>query len=382
MRERDAALRDDASTLSSTSSTPSRSTVAPSPTPPLHPFFTAFDELPPELREHKDRIAICGVLKAEPDPSMEAWQGCTLYTPENHDEWLEWQSPSKVHRDAKAAGDEFSKKCVILSAPGLGATGDAAADAWDEHRGTLLILLRAALVVGFSWKDLLWRWSRTLYHQTGYARLENYVSIALSDKVLIKYPLLHVSVLIFTLDASYARCSPKYDRPTTSVAWDECTERRAGEDVVSLALRVLHAFLKKMADPRLTETNYADSKSYMFEVHERYAACLKNDVNCPERGVELHMCYVLEFNRIMMKVQMNEATNADLRLLPIADEVALRESACHSQWAEVDAAETAAERADRRGLTQGRGAAARRTDARAHLQRPLTFDELNGVVRE
>ena len=49
MRERDAALRDDASSLSSTSSTPSRSTVAPSPTPPLHAFFTAFDELPPEL---------------------------------------------------------------------------------------------------------------------------------------------------------------------------------------------------------------------------------------------------------------------------------------------------------------------------------------------
>ena len=377
MRERDAALRDDASSLSSTSSTPSRSTVTPSPAPPSLPFLS-YDELPQELREHWNANDISAILAAPPDPSLKSWRNCTLYTSENYSEWLEWQDPSKVHRDARSAGDVFFKKEVILSAPGLGTVGgEVAADAWNEYRRTLLIHLRSALIVGFSWKELLLRWHITLSNQPGYARIENRVEVALADKVLIKYPLLHASVLIYTLDSSYASCSLKYDRISTSVEWDECHERRAGEDVISLALRVIRAFLKKTADPKLNENNYVEHPVYMREVHERYAKCLRNDASHPERGVAMHRVYYIEWTSRFASIQRGEGTAAELKLVGKSARVSLADHVLHhesaSDWDEPSAGPPAPPALALR--QRGQGHDERRRASRAYLQQHPEIDE-------
>ena len=86
----------------------------------------------------------------------------------------------------------------------------------------------------------------------GYPRIVNYIDAALQDPVLIRLPLLHAAVLIYKLDVSYASGSLKYRYNSSSIEWENATSRRPGEDLISLAARVITAFLSKNPDPTLT----------------------------------------------------------------------------------------------------------------------------------
>ena len=274
--ERDAHLRSDAMSIAS-----STTTMEPESLP-----FTTIDELPTELRSSKEFPTIRTVLSARLDHTLTLWRRRSLFTDDNWQEWSYWHSPTRTHRDANDAGRVFSDRQHILTAEGLrSADTETAADAWNTYRRFLLIEIRQALVVGFSWTQLLTRLSTTLSDPDyGYQRLENYITAALSDTTLLRYPLLHADVLICKLDASYATGSRKYKSDSATVAWERADSRLPGEDLISLAGRVINAFLTKINSASVTDITVWQQPSYVTEINQRYCECVYTDMVDLDRG--------------------------------------------------------------------------------------------------
>ena len=313
--ERDAALRSSAASLSgssSTSSFPPSVSACPSPPPtdklvvaPQLPF--AADSLPDDLLTHKDKTTIIKVLSSRPDLKLTSWFHRALFTAENYVQWAAWSQPSRDHRDRLDAGRVFSDRRIILIAPDLrSASSNKSADAWHSYRRHLLIHLRQALTLGFSWSDILARLSSTLDDpDEGYPRISNYVTAAIDDTVLVRYPLLHADVLIYKLDCSYSVGSYKYSADSVSVNWESATARRPGEGPIDLAVRVTNAFVIMHDSESITSVTVWSTPSYVTKINKRYAECLSNDLAYPERGAASVRIFLLQWERHRAAIAAN-----------------------------------------------------------------------------
>ena len=289
--ERDAALREEAVSLKSTSSTLSAELSTSLP-------FSSAAELPADLVSSKDHQIICRILSGRIDRQLTRWRHRVLFTAENWANWAEWSAPSKTHRDARAANLLFLNPSEILIAPDLRSYDiNVAADAWHLYRRRLLIHLRQALTVGVSWPDILSSLA-TIYDDPdyGYPRLVSYITAALEDHELLKFPLLHADVLIYKLDCSYGDSSQRYAVSSTTLAWDAAISRQHGEDPVSLAIRVTNACLTKQDDPSITTITVWSHPVLANEINKRFGECLLNDEAWPNRGEDNH----LEFNKTLL----------------------------------------------------------------------------------
>jgi hypothetical protein len=308
--ERDADARADAISLTSSSVT----------TEPERLPFTTAEELPPELQSSKHHPAICRLLDSRVDITLNRWRRRSLYTDENWAEWAHWQSHSRTHRDANEAGRVFSDRQAILIAPNLRSpNAEAAADAWNVYRRHLLIEFHTALTVGFPWSDILRRLHATISDpEHGYHRLANYIAAACEDRVLLRYPLLHADILIYQLDVSYATGSSKYANDSCTIDWERATSRLPGEDPISLAVRVVNAYLVKSNDPTLTDMTVWDHPSFAHDINVRYAACLHNDDADPDRGAALAREFLHHLYNLRALKEDRLAAPADLSCERIA----------------------------------------------------------------
>ena len=270
-------------------------TIASSDIPPsapadLWPYRKTFScdikALPAEFTSHSARREIESLLTLEPDNTNQLWCRRSVYTEENFEQWVEWSSPSKTHRDQRSCMKDLDKE-TLLKAPDLRQATDKQIleKAWVEYRPYLLDKIQQALSVGCDWKRVLQRLNLAFSDADhGYHRLKQYVARALQDDVLIKYPLLHADVLIYQLDVSY---SEKGTRNPNSTRWDQTTMREPGEDIISLARRVETAYLAKYHSPTITKkTIYQLPENHRTsdELYMRFKECLVNDVDNPARG--------------------------------------------------------------------------------------------------
>ena len=270
-------------------------TIASSDIPPsapadLWPYRKTFScdikALPAEFTSHLARREIESLLTLEPDNTNQLWCRRSVYTKENFEQWVEWSSPSKTHRDQRSCMKDLDKE-TLLKAPDLRQATDKQIleKAWVEYRPYLLDKIQQALSVGCDWKRVLQRLNLAFSDADhGYHRLKQYVEQALQDHVLIKYPLLHADVLIYQLDVSY---SEKGTRNPNSTRWDQTTMREPGEDIISLARRVETAYLAKYHSPTITKkTIYQrpENRRTSDELYTRFKECLVNDVDNPARG--------------------------------------------------------------------------------------------------
>ena len=283
--EKDAALRLEGVSLSSTSSLAGASASAAKAISSVLPFETSAD-LPPSLSSHKESNAIVRVLTSRTDRTLTKWRRRSMYTAENWARWAAWNEPGCVHRDRMATGNIFMDPSSILIAPGLrSADSEIAAEAWNVYRRQLQILILQALGVGFPWPDILVRLSSTYSdHSSGYPRLVNYINAALEDLTLIDWPLLHANVLLYQLDCSYAAGSHRYTADSNSVDWDAADSRLNGEDPMSLARRVTNGFITMHDNEALTDVTVWDWPAFVNDINNRYSACLRNDLADPVRG--------------------------------------------------------------------------------------------------
>lgn len=286
--ERDVKLRAEAVSLPSTPIAPTPITprhLPPAPLPSKLPFQTVAD-LPTDLQTSKHRAAIVHIITSRVDRTKQRWRCRSLYTAENWAEWARWQASEQPHRDANNVHGALLKADEILTAPNLRSPDvETAADAWNNYRRHLLNRLRQALIVGIPWPEILVNLSIT-YSDTenGYPRLVGYINAALEATVLLNYPLLHADLLMHELDESYATGSRKYSYDSVVVDWERAVSRLPGEDPITLALRVIHAFVTKTNNPDIDVISVWEHSSLAHEINTRYAACLTNDIADPARG--------------------------------------------------------------------------------------------------
>jgi hypothetical protein len=212
---------------------------------------------------------------------------------------------------------------------------------------------------------------------SGHPRINQYIMSAMADRVLINHPLLHADVLRFKLDSSFAAGSQLYSKESRIADWERATARLPGEDVVTLAIRVTEAYIKKVSDPKVDTITVWESRSAANEIKERFNACLLDDPVSRERGLATTYELDTEWGKISHRVLQGDARRSDLSIITIATN--------HLQHCEAAAAgncydladidESASEASEscrprRSTRTTGRGARARRAERRLTLAEP------------
>ena len=113
-------------------------------------------------------------------------------------------------------------------------------------------------------------------------------------------------ILLFRIDSSYQ--AQGYGTESKDEEWNNLQTRESGVDVVSLATSVISAFLQKLGPNNgFTDVTIFKEPSHANEINNKYATCLRADIDNPQRGREnfakfeetLHMTHLLIQSRFL-----------------------------------------------------------------------------------
>ena len=345
--ERDAALLERAVDLSTppiTSAGLAESVVNVSPyrhhlpgntPPPSPPPLITISTIPSNLLTSPSIGIIKQVLEAPIDYTLKAWRSRCFYEPTIVAEYARWSDPSSPpHRDAPEALAILSDFDELYVPPTLlSPHPDTAASAWHLFRGLLLNALHRAFAAGVEWRRAL-RSLVLLFSDPdgGHPRILSYVERAINDSALVLIPPLHADVLIYQLDVSFAHGSRSHGLHSHSAAWERATSRLPGEDVLTLAHRVVDAYVKKLGGVA-DSANVWESTLFTDEISERYAKCLFNDESSAERGRAILDEFTCELSLRRGSVTRGTLERADLSCIAIATE---RLMPVEAAWARAD----------------------------------------------
>ena len=298
--DRDAALREQAVQLSPALQPPDANPFLPPPV--AAPSFITIDNIPTPLLASPSIDYIMRVLEARLDPSFEVWQTRAFYEEPTVTEYRRWSDGSgQPHRDMAEALATLSDVDELgVSRHMQSPTPDVAAEAWHHYRARLINALHRAFAAGVDWRRAL-RSFKLLYSdpENGHPIIRQYIASAQTDNALMAHPPLHADVLIYRLDEVFAAGSELYGTSSHRAEWERTWERFPGEDVLTLAIRVTEAFLKKLSDPKWNVNNLWESNMYTNEINDRYYECLKNDSQSTERAVNM----IREFSYIRCQTE-------------------------------------------------------------------------------
>jgi hypothetical protein len=241
------------------------------------------DSIPSVLLKHSDISTIRNLLGTRLDVAGTLWRHRTFYDDRlvhEHEKWVSSPTPHRgeVGAEARLTGLQVPRDL-------LSAEPDTAAAAWNSFRGEFALAIRKALQCGVAWRDLLTSLLMALSRQeTGHPRLAQYVKSAVCDRVLTDFPVLHADVLLWKLDSSFGNGTAEYAHDSLSADWERAVSRLPGEDAVTLAERVIDAYVKKQNDPRVDQDTVWLRNCFAHEINERYSDCLFEDLGCPPRG--------------------------------------------------------------------------------------------------
>jgi hypothetical protein len=376
-KERDAELRMDAVSVSAASSASAKMSLAPtiasgSPGNMLQPLISA-DDLPASLLASPGYQIIILVLRARLDETLRDWRTRSFYEEQAVADYRRWARPEgQPHSDAADALAELSDSDVLGVSPGLlSPHPDKAAEAWNQYRRVLIHALHRAFEAGVNWRRAL-RALSLVYGNVddGHPRIDQYVTEAMKDRALVQHPLLHADVIIFKLDMSFSDGSKQFSSDSCSADWERASSRRPGEDLVTLATRVVGAYLKKVNDPDITTVTVWDRRHYTFEIKERFMECLGSDEICPDRGHFLVPHFTALWSKAEQLVARREQPRSSLNIAEICYmELCPIESANSGEWClalhdDDDASTASGQVTPRRAGTTGRAARERRAERR------------------
>lgn len=344
--EREAELRAHAVALSSLRSSPpskhsSSSSVVSSPSKAagLGPIrYFELDSIPDELRDSDCYLTIKQVLSAPWVGNAKDWRVRNFFELDAVQEHVRWLRADPAHLDSSAALThlyEWVELCVPEAL--LSADLDERAWCWNEYRKSLISALDRAFNAGVSWRRILKELCRRYGKPdgSGHPQLLTFVSDALQDELLIKYPLLHADCLIYLCDVTFGSGSADFEMGSFGIDWKSCHYRQRGETVSSLARRVVRSYTNFVNNPKVTAVTVWDDQNHRDELHLRFACCLSSDTSDPARGQRNLKEYMLEWHHRHGAVQNGRegASYRDLSCIKIADErVEPYEQADHKMW--------------------------------------------------
>jgi hypothetical protein len=316
--ERDAKLRVDALSLSPSSCSHSARPVHTTSPPTL---ITA-DSIPTEFQQSPSYAIVGRVLRAHLDLTHRDWRSRAFYEPSAIAAYHRWSDPAgQPHRDAADALADLSDPDVLAVPPELRSSDpDVSAEAWDHYRRVLAAALDRAFTSGVDWLRAL-RAMDLIYSnpEHGHPRVSQYISSALTDRVLLRRPLLHAEVIRFKLDTSFSDGSPLYSKESYIADWERATSRLPGEDVVTLATRITEAYLKKVNDPKVDAITVWTSGYHAREISARFTTCILADPVTLERGSATNYEFERLWGCINERLQRGAAHPHELNIITIAE---------------------------------------------------------------
>ena len=273
------------------------------------------DDLPPSLANSRDAYIITTLLRTKVHRGYNPWSNRAIYQETTQRLYNKFSDGGGGDRDGVARSLQIEmSRCRELEVPtGLkNSNANAAAESWNSFRLTLINQFSTVLKWGPDWEDLLQEMLVAFNDpETGNTRLYQHFNAAFEDEHLLPHPLLHADVLIYRLDDSFAAGSSTYGRTCVSADWDRCVRRNPGEDAITLAVRLINAYLRKIDnhDVVVTAKTVWGYPSYADELNNRYAKCLLNDVADPERGEDNLHTFLSAWVKIKKRLECGEITD-------------------------------------------------------------------------
>ncbi|RPG32162.1 MAG: hypothetical protein CBB72_011150, partial [Muricauda sp. TMED12] len=255
------------------------------------------------------------VFRSEYDNSGTGWRCRSLFCPKVISAWANnYNVPTaprgRDHARNSLKSFEFPKNL-------LSSDNELRAQAWNSCRPRLLNAFRDCLVQGCDFEDMLRSLHAIANSEKGNKHIAGYILAMLRDESsLSTYAPLASDVFVFSLDLSYR--SERYGHTAVEADWDTCTQRERSEDCVSLAGRVIGAYLRKLRTSDYTVETVWNEPVHTKAINDRYAECLKNDSNSQERGLVNYRIFLREWKKAETNVTIGEAGPKDLSCRRIA----------------------------------------------------------------
>lgn len=256
------------------------------------------------------------VLEAPTDNTLQDWCIRGIYSIDVVKKWASHdpQKPTATREGANALSDLGSMDFP----PALNGSGEVAAEAWNNFRFTTQTKLKNAVTsCPDRWPDVL----NMLISQTNRAGgehpiLKDAFTRAANDTELLKNPPLQAASLIMEFDLEFSKSSRKYGKSTKEAQWNNCNSRLSGDSPMSLAQRILSAFvvMQKPTEPTLTEKNAHHNEQHRKKLYEKMEICIGNYAQNPPLAAYLKKEFNEEVHRRETEVQY-EGLDRDKLLL-------------------------------------------------------------------
>jgi len=215
------------------------------------PVAFGLDDVPASLSESQRFAYVKRVLAVPVDHTLEMWCTRAFHEDAVVRQYARFSGEcAQQHRDAAEALAALSDPDQLgVSAELRSANPETTAEAWHFYRKLLINALHRAFAAGVDWRRALRSLSILYSGRHGHPVLEQLVNSALTDHHLVNHPPLHADVLIFQWDVTFGAGSRLYGPEGQCAEWDRTTRREPGETPITLANRVVDAYLRKSAGP-------------------------------------------------------------------------------------------------------------------------------------
>ena len=255
-----------------------------------------------------NRDVVKSVLLSRVDPTGDLWRQKSLCIPRVIRTWALQRNSQSGRTDSHRSASDDIKAAASFRFPAelRDNSVNIQAETWKSVRPVLVSMFRDALKHGVDVEDLLTKLSLAAKHvKYGNKRIRGYLDNVVRDQELMDaYPPMAYEVLLFRIDTSYQTAA--YGNDTLASAWDACVRREASEDPVSLANRVLLAYLQKIDSNEIDGSNVWEFRSHANNINNRYAQCLVNDETNPERGRANKKTFVALWRALEAQLDLHE----------------------------------------------------------------------------
>ena len=230
----------------------------------------------------------------------------------------QWAVNTTLHHPHRGASDAMKAIANFKFPPSLrDRDADKQAYSWNSTRGPLMNAFRDCLTTGCDMDQLLRKLlAATQNLNSGNIRVSGYVKSMLDDNLFEIFAPLAADVLIFELDDSYR--SGAYGSDSVTSDWDACKVRHEDDDSISLAQRIVAAYLQQLNSNEYDTDTIWRSTSHATNINERYSQCLLNDLADRQRGAANAALFRVRWNEISAKIEINEASPHELSCIRIA----------------------------------------------------------------
>ena len=253
---------------------------------------------------------VARLMSTKHDPTHKKWRNLMFYCDRVAGKHA-YARTFPAGRDKRA--DDNLKRLERLDFSGLQyGDVDEIGDTWNELRRKWQAAVQPCLAAACDLMDILSALQLVAENsKSGNPMVAAQVAKVMDHTNLHQDDILTMEVLGLFLDNAFGDASRKWNKDALAKSGTMPTTRLAAEDPITLAERVVAAYVaaEQTIDPSVNATNYYKFARHLGLVKEAYVLCLQHD-EIPERGEYAFDAFISEYDRRMLTIEMEAARGA------------------------------------------------------------------------